>query len=161
MSYSHAVLFVCLGNICRSPAGAALLNARIQKDPQLQDRVMGDSCGLGSWYVGHTPDQRMQRQALARGVSLTGRARQFTSSCFSDYDLILPVDRSIQYSLYERAKSPQEKSKIHLATEFSGSFPKEDIPDPFFESDAAFDLALDMLEDVCDGLIHFMHQKWA
>ncbi len=149
-----AVLFVCLANICRSPAGAGILS-HLAKDMPLTV----DSCGVGNWYVGEKTDPRMQAAALRRGIVLPARAKLFQSDYFDQFDLILPVDHQVLYELYQKGPSPQQKTKIHLATVFSSSYHNEDIPDPFYSDEAGFDLVLDMLEDACEGVLLHLRDK--
>lgn len=143
-----SVLFVCLANICRSPAGAGIL-AHLAADRD----IFADSAGVGDWYLGETPDKRMQAAALQRGIVLSSRSRLIQPEDFDRFDYILAVDHTVLYELYQMAHTPQHKSKIHLATAFSPAYHNEDIPDPYFSNDAGFNVVLDMLEDACEGFL--------
>ncbi len=147
-----AVLFVCLGNICRSPAAEGVLRNIVSKDTKFVD-VTVESCGMGDWHIGHLPDERMRDAAKTRGIVLSSRARQFQSDFFDHYDYILASDNEVLNSLYYHAKSPAQKSKIHLMTSFSPTYKGQEIPDPYYLGTSAFDLVLDMLEDCCEGLL--------
>lgn len=151
-SSMKSILFVCLANICRSPAAEGIFRHLISQDPSLQ-QIHVESCGLGDWYVGHLPDERMRSAAKDRGIILMSRAQCFHPRFFQHFDYILGVDNEVTNILYKYAKEPTEKSKIHLVTAFSTTFKNEEIPDPFHQGDAAFELVLDMLEDSCLGLI--------
>lgn len=153
-----SVLFVCLGNICRSPAAEGLLRQITSQDSSLPPLRI-ESCGLGSWHVGQLPDMRMQDATRRRGVNLSSRAQQFQHEFFQEFDYILAADHEVLNVLYQYAKSPKHKAKVHLITEFSSSYKGEDIPDPFYENDAVFDLVLDMIVDSCEGLLEQMRKK--
>lgn len=153
-----AVLFVCLGNICRSPAAEGVLRHLAAKDQQFSDLVV-ESCGVGDWHLGHLPDERMRDAAKLRGIALTSRARQFKSDFFEKYDYILVSDKEVLNHLYYHAKDPAYKSKIHLMTQFSSSYKGQEIPDPYYLGSSAFDLVLDMLEDSCEGLLAHIAKK--
>jgi protein-tyrosine phosphatase len=145
-----SILFVCLGNICRSPAGEAILK-ELAKKKGITLRI--ESCGLGEWYVGQLPDHRMRQAASDRGFILASRAQQFTPSFFDQFDLILALDREILNDLYKYAESVEQKAKIQLATAFSSSYKDQDVPDPYYGGRADFDLVLDMLEDICEEIL--------
>lgn len=153
----HRILFVCMGNICRSPAAEGVLKHLVQKDPSL--RIEVESCGIGDWHLGHAPDQRILEAAKARGIALTSRARQFTSEFFDHFDYILVADREVLKYLYHYAKTPEQKAKIILMTEFSSAYQGLEVPDPYYKAHGAFELVLDMLEDACEGLITHLKGK--
>lgn len=146
------VLFVCLGNICRSPAGEGILRHLAAQDPQFKDLVI-ESCGMGDWHLGHLPDARVRDAAKARGVLLTSRAQLFHPSMLDRFDHILAADHEVLNDLYRYAERPDHKAKIHLITYFSSLYKEQEIPDPYFGGEAAFELVLDMLEDSCQGLL--------
>lgn len=146
------ILFVCLGNICRSPAAEGVLRHMAAKNPKGKN-VNVKSCGLGSWHVGQLPDSRMQDVAKRRGLTLSSRAQQFRPEFFDRFDYILVADNEVMSVLYQYAATPEHKAKLHLITEFSSSYKGQEIPDPFYGNDASFELVLDMLEDSCEGLL--------
>mgnify|MGYP001377391941 CR=1 FL=1 len=146
----QSVLFVCLGNICRSPAAEGILK-ELAKKKEISLRV--ESCGLGEWHVGQLADERMCRASSDRGIVLASRAKQFTPEFLDEFDLILALDKSVLAELYLFAKTTEQKSKIHLATSFSTAYKDQDVPDPYYGGRADFDLVLDILEDVCEELL--------
>ncbi len=154
-----SILFVCLGNICRSPAAEGVLRHLISNEPNLSDMNIS-SCGMGSWYVGQLPDDRIRAAAKARGIDLISRAQLFDPHFLDKYDYIFAADHEVLHHLYRYAKTPQHKAKIHLFTAFSSRYPNQIIPDPFYQGDAAFDYILDIIEDSCEGFIgHLKKQR--
>lgn len=147
---SVKILFVCLGNICRSPAAEGVMK-KLLSDLGV-DFINVDSCGIGNWHVGHGPDERISDAARSRGVVLTSIAKQFQKEFFEQFDLILASDHEVLKHLYHLGISPEHKTKLFLMTEFSSRFHGQEVPDPYYQPEAAFDLVLDMLEDSCEGL---------
>lgn len=146
----NSVLFVCLGNICRSPAAEGILK-ELAKQKNIELRV--ESCGLGDWHEGQLPDSRMCLAASDRGMTLTSRARQFTPALLEEFDLILAMDKNVLNELYKFATNTSQKAKLHLATSFSTAYKDQDVPDPYYGGRSDFDLVLDILEDVCEELL--------
>ncbi len=155
---SHSILFVCLANICRSPAAQGTL-LHLAKGTELEELIYVESCGLGDWHQGKLPDQRMREAAMQRGIALASRAQGIQPDFFYRFDYILAADHSVLNQLYDLASSPEHKAKIHLITKFSRSFPNEEIPDPYYEGQMSFDLVLDMLEDSCKGLLEELNKE--
>lgn len=153
-----AVLFVCLGNICRSPAAEAILRHQAIKDERTKELHIR-SCGLGSWHLGHLPDARMQEVAKRRGINMFSRAQQFQAEFFDRFDYILAADNEVLNVLYQYAPNPEHKSKLHLITAFSSSYKGQEVPDPYYGGEAGFELVLDMLEDSCEGLLQQIKKK--
>jgi protein-tyrosine phosphatase len=146
-----SVMFVCLGNICRSPAGEGILRHLASLDGSLKIEIA--SSGLGSWHVGRLPDERIREAIQRRGITLTSHAQQFKTNFFDAHDYILAADREVLKALYQYAETPEQKAKIHLITDFSVSYRGEDIPDPYYGDDGSFEMVLDMLEDACEGIL--------
>jgi len=147
-----AILFVCLGNICRSPAAEGVLIHLARKNNPPIDLIV-ESCGLGDWHEGQLPDERMRKAAKSRGIVLSSRAQPFHTDFFEKFDYILAADKSVMYELHKWAKIPEHKAKIHLMTKFSSSYTNEEIPDPFYLDQGHFELVMDMLEETCQGLL--------
>lgn len=142
------VLFVCLGNICRSPAAEGILRAR-----GLPDLVI-DSAGTGDWHVGKAPDRRMQAACLSRNIDISDlRARQFSVTDFDRFDLIVAMDRSNYRDILALA---QGTDKVALLSEFAhkqGAQVPEDVPDPYYGGDEGFETCLDIITVGIDGLV--------
>lgn len=152
-----SILFVCLGNICRSPAAEGILRHMIAQD-FADSGIHIESCGLGDWHTGKLPDDRMREAAKNRGFILTSRAQKVHPSFFERFDLILAADHKVMNELYRYAKSPEVKAKIHLITHFSNNYHDQEIPDPYYGGEAGFEHVLDIIEDSCEGLIEHMKQ---
>ncbi len=152
-----AILFVCLGNICRSPAGEEILRTLGEQANLPHLRV--DSCGLGDWHLGSLPDRRMRDAAMKRGYDLTSRAMGFRRQFFADYDYILCADHTILEELRSRAENQADTLKLYLLGDFGKVYKGEPVPDPFHGGDKDFELALDMLEDHCLGFIEHITSK--
>lgn len=151
------VLFVCLGNICRSPAGEALFR-KLASDAGIAG-VQVDSCGMGDWHEGQLADPRMLKAAGERGLDLESRAMPFHDRFFDQYQYILAADRSILHKLKERVRGPGDLDHLFLLGDFGKKHKGEDIPDPYHGSAEDFERSLDMLEDHCEGfLAHLLDQ---
>jgi len=146
----RSVLFVCLGNICRSPAAEGILR-EFAKRKGIDLRV--ESCGIGDWHAGQLPDPRMCAAASDRGFVLASRCKQFHPSFFEEFDLILAVDREVLNDLYKYAETIEHKAKVRLATSHSITYKDQDIPDPYYGGRSDFDLVLDILEEICEELL--------
>lgn len=146
------VLFVCLGNICRSPTAEGVFR-RLLLEHGLAERVDVASAGTHAYHVGEPPDPRAQRAAARRGVDLsTKRGRQTAASDFHEYDYVLAMDRENYEHL--TAKCPVVlRHKIRLFMEFAPGYGEPDVPDPYFGGTAGFDRVLDMIEDAASGLL--------
>ena len=148
------ILFVCLGNICRSPAAEGIFNQKI-KERDLENLFVVDSAGTGSWHVGNLPDPRMCASALSRGIELTSRSRQIEENDLYEFDQILVMDKDnldAVKSLTQDDKSPLN-SKIKLILSYSKNSQLDEVPDPYYGGQNGFDKVLDLLDDAMDGLI--------
>lgn len=150
------VLFVCLGNICRSPAAEAMLRSHAEK-AGLSDSIFVTSCGIGDWHLGKQADLRMREAALYRGITIQTKAKVFVPTFLKEFDYIMASDHEVLEYLHRFARTPEEKSKLHLMTAYSEQFPNEDVPDPYYEGAAGFERVLDILNDSCKGLISKIH----
>ena len=148
-SLKYSILFVCLGNICRSPAAQAVMQ-RLVDERGLTDRFYIDSAGIGAWHIGDLPDKRMRVHARARGYELTHRARQVRATDFDDFDLIVGMDATNVEDLRYKAATIEQQDK----GDYIRQFPHYDhVPDPYYEGSEGFELVLDLLEDACDNLL--------
>ena len=146
------VLFVCLGNICRSPAAEGVLK-RIVKEAGDADRWVIDSAGIGRWHVGDLPDKRMRIHARDRGLELTHRCRQVRPSDFDDFDLIIGMDGQNIEDLRELAPSPEAENRIvPMGAFLPATCSYYYIPDPYYEGSEGFELVLDLLAEACQDL---------
>jgi len=150
----YNLLFVCLGNICRSPAAQAVMQ-RMVDERGLTDRFYLDSAGMGGWHVGDLPDKRMRVHARPRGYELTHRARKVQASDFEDFDLIVGMDASNVDDLCSMAATIEQQDKVVMMGDYIRQYPNYDyVPDPYYEGSEGFELVLDLLEDSCDNLLN-------
>ena len=155
-----SVLFVCTGNICRSPMAEGVLRHRLV-DQGLDARVAVDSAGLGNWHVGDPPDTRAIARARLRGYDVSAqRARQFAVSDYHDFDLILAMDDG-HLAAMERRRPPGAHARVHLFLEFA---PVEtgvrEVPDPYYGGLDDYDYALDLIEPAVEGLIEALKRDY-
>lgn len=148
-----SILFVCLGNICRSPAAETILKKKVREQCPWLDCVIA-SAGIGSWHVGELPDNRMRRHGAKRGYDISSRAWQVTHADIRRYDYVIAMDNDNARALDRLVGGGKDKEKIRLATDFMTQHPQHtSVPDPYYGDDSDFELALDLIEDVCDGII--------
>ena len=148
-----SLLFVCLGNICRSPAAEGIMKNIVEKN-DLQDIIEVDSAGTSGWHEGDLPDERMRAHGEKRKYNFCSRSRKFKKSDFDNFDYIIVMDENNYESVKALAGNPEQVKKIHLMTEFSLQYGYYDeIPDPYYGNSSDFELVLDLLEDACAGLL--------
>lgn len=158
-SLKYNLLFVCLGNICRSPAAQGVMQ-RLVDERGLTDRFYIDSAGMGGWHVGDLPDKRMRVHARQRGYELTHRARKVRFSDFDDFDLIVGMDASNVDELCSMAATIEQQDKVVMMGDYIRQFPHYDyVPDPYYEGSEGFELVLDLLEDACDNLLNVIIEQ--
>ena len=152
------VLFVCLGNICRSPMAQGVLEDKL-REAGLAHNVTVDSAGTGAYHIGEAPDSRGQAAALARGVDIsTQRARQVRDADFEEFDYVLAMDRDNEYALRARCR-PKLAHKIRLFLEFAPELAEREVPDPYYGGPNGFEQVLDMVEFAAEGLIDDMQRR--
>jgi protein-tyrosine phosphatase len=158
-------LFVCLGNICRSPTAEAVM-ARLVADAGLTDAIELDSAGTGAWHVGCPPDARAAAAAAARGIEMRGVARQVRPEDFEQFDLLLAMDAENHRNLRALAPHAEARAKVRMLREFdpttaSGGAADHavslDVPDPYYGGEDGFDHVLDLVEAACAGLLDDLH----
>ena len=150
----YKILFVCLGNICRSPAAEAIMKKKLEDRWPLCADVQVDSAGIGSWHEGQLPDRRMRSHGARRGYDISSIARQVRPGDFARFDYIFGMDHENMADLRRLARTDAERAKVMCAADFMTRHPQYDtVPDPYYGGDGDFELALDLIEDACDGII--------
>ena len=145
------VLFVCLGNICRSPAAEAVF-ARLVAEAGLSDRITIESAGTGSWHIGQPADRRMRQAASARGIDMPGAARQVSMDDFERFDHILAMDAENLTNL-RRLAPLEHRHKIRLFRDLDPEGRGADVPDPYYGDADHFDEVLDIVTRVSRALL--------
>ena len=148
------LLFVCLGNICRSPAAEGVFLHQLN-ERGLNDRFVVDSAGTGGWHVGNPADRRMQAAASRRGIKLPSRARQISLDDLSTFDLVLTMDDDNLMAVQALAKEAGSRAtaSIKPMLSFARSFSEAEVPDPYYGGESGFEHVLDLLEDACSNLL--------
>ncbi len=148
------ILFVCLGNICRSPAAEGIFKKKI-KDRELENLFVVDSAGTGGWHVGNLADRRMREAALSRGIELTSRSRKIDHNDLYEFDHILVMDKDNLNAVKSLIKDNTYpiNSKIKLILSYSKKSQLDEVPDPYYGGQNGFEKVLDLLNDAIDGLI--------
>ncbi|MEY2919464.1 MAG: hypothetical protein RL261_769 [Pseudomonadota bacterium] len=146
------VLFVCMGNICRSPTAEGVFREHVRRHAPGLDVEM-DSAGTHAYHVGEPPDPRTVKAAARRGIDLSDlRARQVQDEDFERFDLILAMDRLNHATLLDRGP-PEHHARIRTLLEFAGAAAPADVPDPYYGGAKGFDEVLDLVESAADGLL--------
>ena len=148
------ILFVCLGNICRSPAAEGIFKQKI-KDRDLENLFVVDSAGTGGWHVGNLADRRMCEAALSRGIELTSRSRKIDHNDLYEFDHILVMDKDNLNAVKSLIKDNTYpiNSKIKLILSYSKKSQSDEVPDPYYGGQNGFENVLDLLDDAIDELI--------
>ena len=153
LNMKQRILFVCLGNICRSPAAEAVMDARVAARG-LEDEIETDSAGTYGGHSGDKADPRMRAAASRRGYTLTHRARRITEEDFDRFDMIIVMDDMNYETVSRLAPDREHLNRLYRFVEFCRHHPEWSyVPDPYYEGREGFELVLDLLEDGCDGLI--------
>jgi len=148
------LLFICLGNICRSPAAHGIMEEFVNR-AGLSEKIHVDSAGIGNWHIGELPDNRMRAHAADRGYNLLHRARQFNPYAdFDKSDLILVMDQENYADITRYAHKEQKRQKVQYLAKYLRHHPQYHmIPDPYYGGADHFELVLDLIEDACQGLL--------
>lgn len=153
-----SILFVCLGNICRSPAADGIMHHFVEK-ANLQETILIDSAGTYAGHAGNLPDSRMRQHALRRGYELKHRARKVNVSDFEKFDLLIAMDDRNYYDLVEMAPTKKDVKRVVRMTDFLTNHDADHVPDPYYEGADGFEKVLDLLEDACAGLLSFVQKQ--
>mgnify|MGYP000909500663 CR=1 FL=1 len=151
------VLFVCMGNICRSPAAEGVLRALVKRGG-FADRVEIASAGTIGLHAGELPDSRMRSAAAKRGYTLTSRARKFAPSDFKRFDLILTMDEDNRRDVLNQATTDADRQRVRPFVEFCRKHRASLVPDPYYGGPEGFERVLDLLEDGCAGILDTITQ---
>ena len=146
------LLFVCLGNICRSPSAENIMNYLLEQRG-LQSQITCDSAGTSSYHIGSSPDSRMGAAAKKRGIRLVGSARQFTTADFEQFDLVLAMDNSNYRSILALDPNGKYAHKVKRMCDYCNQYPDREVPDPYYGGADGFDYVIDLLMDACNGLL--------
>lgn len=155
----HTVLFICLGNICRSPAAKGIMKAMVEK-AGLSDEFEIDSAGIGDWHVGQLPDSRMRKCGAAHGYCFDSHARQFQRADFHRFDTIVVMDNENYRAITSMASTQADKDKVVRMADFLTSHREyTTVPDPYYGDESDFELVITLLEDACQGLLDELNQE--
>ena len=154
----YKLLFVCLGNICRSPAAENIMNNAIARE-NLQNQIVCDSAGTSSYHIGSPPDSRMAATARERGMTFTGSARQFKKSDFENFDLIMAMDRENYRNILFLDSGGKYGHKVKMMCEFCRDHDEKEVPDPYYGGPEGFNKVIDLLADACGGLLEYAIAK--
>ena len=149
-----SVLFICLGNICRSPAANAVMQYIVEERGCANQYVI-DSAGIGNWHVGQLPDKRMREYGRLRGYNINHIARQFDArKDFELFDKIVVMDEDNYRNIMSQAPNDLAQEKVVRMADFFTQHPSATcVPDPYYGDAEDFNLALDLIEDGCEGIL--------
>jgi protein-tyrosine phosphatase len=152
------VLFVCTGNICRSPTAEGVFRSLVER-AGLADRIGADSAGTHGYHVGEPPDPRTRAAASARGYDLSGlRARRIAREDFGRFDLVLAMDRD-HHAILDRFAPPTGRHKLRMLMEFARRSATDEVPDPYYGGPDGFELVLTLIEDAAEGLLEHLRRE--
>lgn len=154
----YKVLFVCLGNICRSPAAEGILAKKL-KELGLENNIEVDSAGTGGYHNGDLPDKRMRQYGKDRGYNFDSISRKITLNDFDEFDLIITMDDSNWSNVLRLAPDLESEKKVHKMIEYFTKYQFDHIPDPYYQGADGFELVLDLLEDACEGLLNALRKN--
>lgn len=148
----YKVLFVCLGNICRSPAAEGIFKKMVEEN-NLSNRIIADSAGTSGFHNGELPDPRMRSHGARRGYKFNSLSRKFMISDFDDFDIILAMDDNNYLNILNMATDIESENKVFRMADFLSNHLNDHIPDPYYSGADGFELVLDLLEDGCASLL--------
>lgn len=148
----YRVLFVCLGNICRSPSAENIMNHLVTR-AGLTGQIECDSAGTSSYHIGSPPDRRMAAAALQQGIPMVGRARQLERSDLEQFDLILAMDDENYRGILALDPGGRYRSKVKRMCDFCRTHRDREVPDPYYGGPEGFNYVIDLLMDSCQGLL--------
>ncbi len=152
------VVFVCLGNICRSPTAEFVFRDLVEREG-LTNRLLIESAGTGGWHVGESPDSRSAAAARRRGVELGGSARKILTADFARFDYVIAMDADNVHNLARIAPSAAAKSKVHMFRDFDPASPKgSEVPDPYY-GEGGFEKVFDICQAASAGLLAFLRKE--
>lgn len=155
----YKLLFVCLGNICRSPSAENIMNHLIEQ-AGLSDDILCDSAGTSSYHIGSPPDRRMSAVALAKlDIKLRGQARQLQKLDFQNFDMILAMDQENYDNIIALDPTGQYHHKVYLMCNFCSRHSLKEVPDPYYGGVEGFNQVIDLLVDACEGLLQHVRGK--
>ena len=158
MKNKVSVVFVCMGNICRSPTAEAVFRHYVE-NAGLSERILIDSAGTHDYHIGDPPDMRARRAAQQRGYDMSKlRGRQVEEGDFRSFDYVLAMDRA-NLSILQRIAPPESAGKARLFLEYARHHGEREVPDPYFGGTDGFERVLDMVEDAAEGLLQEIRQR--
>jgi protein-tyrosine phosphatase len=152
------VLFVCWGNICRSPAGENTFRHLLAESPW-SELIECDSAGTINAHAGKRPDRRMQKTLERRGIDVGGAARQIQVEDFDKFDLILTMDHFNRDEVLAMARSDADRRKVRPFTVFCETHEETEVPDPYYGGESGFELVADLIADGCQGLLEHIEAQ--
>jgi protein-tyrosine phosphatase len=148
------ILMVCLGNICRSPVAEGVMRSKLAKKGV---NAIVDSAGTADFHVGEAPDKRSQKNALKNGIDISDlRGRQFGTKDFKDFDAIFAMDKSNYNNIVSLAKTEEQKRKVSLILSILDNVNEQEVPDPYYGTEADFQKVFELLDEACDKIVDNM-----
>ena len=156
--HKFSVLFVCWGNICRSPAGENVFR-HLLEESKMKNQITCDSAGTIDAHTGKAPDERMRATLEQRKIPVCGAARKISIEDFKDFDLILTMDDFNRQEVLAAAPDAEARAKVHPFTGFCKDHEADEVPDPYYGGPSGFELVADLIEDGCQGLLAHIEKQ--